>query len=502
MKNRAPNEILFLRVLLASLMCVSSACSLHSVGDWDRPGVEVPESYHHTEAMGENRLAGIAPEERWWRAFGDPGLDEAVEGALRGNLDLRQAWSRLAQARALVTIEGADRYPQLDLGGSASRLRSEVDDTTTRSSSYLVSSGLSYELDVWRRVAESHEAALLTYRATRQDLESTALVLSGDVVSTWFAIQETKALLELLNAQIETSKRLLRLTETRFATGGGSGLDVIQQRQQLESARLEIPNIESRLETLRHRLAILLGRAPSLEMDRTLAREPDAELPALPEFPTLVGPADLLETRPDLRAARLRLESADHEVAVAIADRLPRLGISFDYEFRAAHVSDLVDNELRSLTGNLIAPLIDGGRRRAEVRRREAIVDERLNAFGEAYINALGEVEDALVRERYQLELIEKLEGQILLGEQNLTYSRIRYVNGLTDYLSVLAAVQQLQDLERRLVIEKRSLLEIRSGLYRAMGGAWGGALEPPNVTSACKPPSMQTTEGVERCAS
>ncbi len=489
-------------LLLASLACVTSACSLHKVQDYEQPAVEVPQSYSEIHQIPGARVDAPEPGARWWLAFEEPSLDEAVQIALSGNLDLRQAWNRLAQAEAVVSIQGAELYPQLGVQGSASRSSAELGSSDLSAESYIVSTGLSYELDIWRRVADTRDAAKLDYFASRQDLEATALVLSGNVVSTWFAIQETKALLELVDEQIETSEALLRLTEARFTTGGGSALDVIQQRQQLESARSEIPVIQARLENLRHRLAILLGYAPKRSMDQILAREPGEQLPELPAFPSLVKPADLLLTRPDLRAARLRLQSADHEVAAAVADRLPRLSISFDYDFRAVDASELLQSEFLSLSGGLIAPLIDGGRRRAEVRRRKAIVDERLNAFGQTYLGALGEIEDALVSERYQLELITKLQGQVELGEVSLRQSRLRYVNGLVDYLSVLAAVQSLQDLERRLILEQRTLLENRATLYRAMGGAWGEVLESPPLAATCNPPSTETIEGDPRCSS
>ena len=151
----------------------------------------------------------------------------------------------------------------------------------------------------------------LSIRASRQDLEASALLLTGSVVDVWFILQEQKALLALLQEQIEISQELLDLTEVRFGVGAGSAVDVLQQRQQLEATRAEIPIVRSRLNTAYNQLAVLLGTTPGA-LD---TRIPDGVLPDLPPFPQLGEPATLLVSRPDLRAAQLRLQAADFRVA-------------------------------------------------------------------------------------------------------------------------------------------------------------------------------------------
>ncbi len=462
-----------------------AGCSQHTGVELGQIGVAGPDRYKHAADAPSGRAA---VELRWWEVFGDQQLDIAVETALQANLDLRVAWSRLAQATALARMQGAERFPQLEVTASATRTRAEgvgAQEHASDTKSYLLSTGplgLSYELDLWRRVANTKEAADLSRDASRQDVETTALLVAASVTDTWFAVQEQQALLELFDEQLQVSRELLSVTETRFVTGAGSALDVLQQRQQLESLGSEIPRVHAKLELLRNELAILLGESPSqaqLIVGKEIF-EPKGELPELPALPELVRPLDLLEARPDLRAERLRLLSADREVAVAIAERLPRLRISLNYSFEAAVLGGLFDKEVRSLVGELVGPIIDGGRRRAKVDQRRAIAQERIHALGHAYLRALGEVEDALVREKYQLDLLGMLERQLELGEQSLRQSRSRHINGLTDYLSVLVAVQKLQELERRFIQEKRSLLAFRTELYRAMGGAWTEGLVPP----------------------
>ncbi len=489
-----PTSLQRLGVYAIVLVFVVASCSPYQVRTLDRPEVPVLKTYHHT--MDGKRVIG-----EWWKEFNNPGLNEVIQLALAESLDLRQLWSRLTQAYAQAQIEGAELSPQADLRGGSARTHQVDRDAQelfeggpstriTNTDRYFVAYGLSYEIDVWKRIASRRQAAALEYAASRQDVEASALFLTGSVVDVWFILQEQKALLALLQEQIQASQSLLELTEVRFGVGFGSAVDVLQQRQQLAATEAEIPIARSTLNTSYNQLAVLLGATPG-SLD-TLA--PDGILPDLPPFPQLGDPALLLVARPDLRAAQLRLQAADFRVATAVAERLPRLVLDLSYEFSARSFSTVFRQEVGSLVGNLVMPIIDGGRRRNQVLRQKAVTQELLDRFGQMYLEALLEIEDALVRERFQVELIKNLENQISLAQATLQESQSRYVHGLINYLTVLIAVQSLQGLQRRMITEKRRLLSIRASLYRALGGRWTNSVSPP--------PSLQfaqATSGTHR---
>jgi len=467
--------------ILATVALATTACSPYAVHRLERPPVPVPARFSAAEPEASHAV------ERWWREFDDPGLDRAVEEALASNLDLRQAWRRLDQALAVARISAAERFPAVDVDagyrGTRTVDRDATDASTGRTTrlerttrDLFVSAGLSWELDAWRRIRNSLRADRLRAEATREDVEAAALLVAGSITETWFTILEQQALLDLLDEQIETSRTLVDLTELRFSLGEGTALDVLQQRQQLASTEAEVPVVRSLRDTARHQLAVLLGRPPGSAREL----EPDGDLPGLPALPPLPAPVDLLATRPDLRAAARRLQASDHDVAVAVAERLPRFSIALDYELGADRLADVFERELGSLFAGLFAPVFDGGRRRAEVDRRKAVVQELLEGFARQFLAALREVEDALVREREQAELLERLERQLGLSRSNLSESRSRYSNGLVNYVTVLVAVQELQALERRLISERRRLVSFRAELYRSLGGSWMAELSPP----------------------
>ena len=468
-------------MVVFSLLLAVAGCSPYAVRSLEQPTVAIPPAYHHG-ATGERVLG------QWWREFGDPRLNAAMEIVFAENFELRQTWSRLAQAQALARIAGAERIPQVDVRTGASRLHSvDREATGQRGSSltrttnpdrYFVATGLTYEIDIWKRIAARRTAARLESVASRQDVEATALLLTGTVVNVWLSCQEQYALLDVLREQIQVSQTLLKLTELRFSVGTGSAVNVLQQRQQLADTQAQIPVVQSFLETALNQLAVLLGRAPG-SLDELL---PGRALPGLPSFPQLVSPVALLVSRPDLQAAQLRLQSADYRVAAAVAERLPRLALQLSYEFSARSWDTFFRQEIGSLLGDMLTPLVDGGRRRNEVARQKARVQELLDRFGQTYLTALREIEDALVREHQQRELIRNLERQMTLAQSTLDVSRSRYTHGLIDYLNVLVAVQSLQALQRRVISERKTLLSRRAELYRALGGRWTESLEAPTA--------------------
>ena len=462
-------------------LLVIAGCSPYAVRSLEQPTVPIPQAYHHGTA-GERALG------QWWREFDDPRLNTAMESVFTENFELRQTWSRLAQAQALARIAGAEQVPQVDFRTGASRLhtvdREAMDlhgssfTRTTNPDRYFVATGLTYEIDLWKRIASRRTAARLESVASRQDVEATALLLTGTVVNVWLTCQEQYALLDLLREQIQVSQTLLNLTELRFSVGAGSAVNVLQQRQQLADTQAQVPRVRSLLETALNQLAVLLGRVPG-SLDELA---PGRSLPELPPFPQLVSPALLLASRPDLQAAQLRLQSADYRVAAAVAERLPRLVLNLSYEFSARSWDTFFRQEVGSLIGDMLTPLVDGGRRRNEVVRQKARVQELLDRFGQTYLIALREIEDALVQERQQRELIRNLERQMTITQSTLDVSRSRYTHGLIDYLNVLVAVQSLQVLQRRVISERKTLLSRRAELYRALGGKWTEGLEAPNL--------------------
>jgi len=411
----------------------------------------------------------------WWYAFDSSELNRLLNRAFAGNLPLQQAWARMEQARALAVQAGADLYPDLNATGSTIQARQRSangtsDTFTTRQ--YAIGLSTQYEIDLWGRIRSRENAAVLTAEAAREDWNTTVIALAANVAATWARILAQQSQLRLLKKQLETNLTYLELVELRYRKGVVTGLDVFQQQQIVEGVQSQIPLAEAQEQLYHNQLAVLLGQAPGRRLDIQAA-----DLPVPTQVPAAGLPADLLANRPDVRAAGRRLEAADWELAAARANRLPAVSLTGTAGYGPADIDVMLDNWILSLAGNLTAPLLDGGRRAAEVDRVRAAIDENLAAYRETVLTALREVEDALVAEHFQRRHIAALDRQLEAARNALLEARELYRKGVDDYLPVLTQLLAVQGLERDLITQRTQLLIDRIDLYTALGGSWPDAI-------------------------
>lgn len=404
----------------------------------------------------------------WWRAFDDSQLNALMEEAFEGNLSLRVAWHRLGQAAAIARESAADFYPDVSGEASASRTGSRVSGNSSYLSGVALGVAASYEVDFWGRVKSSADAVGLDYEASREDLAAAAITLSARVVRTWFLMREQVGQIELLDEQIETNEQMLEVITLRFRRGQGSAIDVLQQRQLVELRKGDRVQVASNLKVLGHLLAVLLGRAPESPLP-----EPEGTIPRMAALPQTGLPGELVAQRPDVKAAFLRVRSADRRVAAAIAERFPTLRVTGRLETSGPQANDLFENWFANIAAGLVGPIFDGYRREARVERRRAILNESLALYGEAILRALREVEDALSREEHQVEFLSRLERQVELSSSVIERSRDNYFKGVLDYLRVLDALRLHQALQRRHLAQRLQLVGFRIDLHRALAGGW-----------------------------
>jgi outer membrane protein, multidrug efflux system len=463
-----------MRVVAASIVVLVALAGCAAVPVEPESPVRLPESFSDG---GETPLP-----DRWWTVFGDSDLDALVERAVAGNFSLRAAWSRLEQARAKARKAGAALSPTLDVQSSVSRSRAVntietptggENRTTTYSTGLNAGLVAGYEVDLWGRVRSSRDAAALDAEATEADLRTAAMTLAAEVATSWFRLSEQAEQIALLDGQIETNERILELTELRFRRGQVGAEDVLRQRQVVEAKCGERIAARETAEVLELSLAVLVGETP----DGSVV-ERRGKLVALPDLPATGLPADLIGRRPDVASAWIRVLVADRRTAAAVADRYPRLSLSARVETSGAEVSDLFSDWLASLAANLTAPLIDGGSRAAEVDRTRAAASEALSSYGQTVLEAIEDVETALVQESRQRESIASLEKQIVLLAGVLERTQDAYTKGAGDYLRVLDALGTQQALQRSLLSARLDLVLNRVDLCRALGGGW--TLVPP----------------------
>ena len=289
-------------------------------------------------------------------------MDSLVNRALQSNFSLETAWHRLRSAQAVVDREGAGRFPTLGVSG-----RGEVQRPDSENNAQIrLGITSEYEIDLWGQIRSGVDAAryrmhgrlrrIIRLRHCRFLQRSCVLTLQ---------LMEAQNQHELFEHQIETNQQVLSLIRARFGSGQIRSVDILRQRQLLESTREQKIATESRIEVLEHQLAILLGYAPQDGIAYT-----HRTLPDLPPLPDTGLPVELIQRRPDVKRAYNLLLAADRDVAVAISNRYPRLSLTAlaSGDDRGGLFKDWVGN----LIGNLLLPVIDGGERGAEIKRNKA----------------------------------------------------------------------------------------------------------------------------------
>ncbi len=267
-----------MRTLLVPALAIAMAsCSPHKVTHNPAPPVELPKAYTHIAEAGANLP------DRWWQDFGDPKLNQLVEAALTGNLQVKAAWERVMQSRAAAKAAGAGRFPTLQMGGQV--LHQEPANPFVPLTP--LSFQAAYEVDIFRKNWNASDAGKLNVRTAQDQVQSVAMTLVAQIADTWFSLVAQSARLKLLEEQIGVSEDFLELAELRLGQGLGSSLDVLQQRQQLAQISLQRAPIESAIAVLRNQLALLTGVVPG-----ALALEPGDALPALPPRPSAGVPTD------------------------------------------------------------------------------------------------------------------------------------------------------------------------------------------------------------------
>lgn len=404
------------------------------------------------------------PDGVWWASFERADLDALESAAFTDNLNIAQAWARLRQSEAAAKQAGADLYPDLTVSPTYNRnWRNEGD---TASNYYEVGAAMSYEVDLWGKIRSTQSAAEARALATADDLQSTALTISASVANRWIEIIESENRVALLQQQLEINLTQSELIELRFRNSQANSLDVYQARQTVARTRSSIPRAEAELLASQYALNLLLGKAATDPVSLDWENAPE-----LPPMPATGVPSDLLEQRPDVRAAMRRIEAADWNVAAAKADRLPRVSLGLSGTTGAEQFEDLFDDWLARFAGQIVAPILDGGRRKLEVEKQQAIVDEALAAYQQTVLTALKEVEDALMLEDKVQDQLEALRNELALARQTLAAARNRYANGLSDYLNVTSSLLSVQTLERDEITQVANLFKARIALHKALGG-------------------------------
>jgi outer membrane protein, multidrug efflux system len=406
----------------------------------------------------------------WWKAFNAPALDALVRNARDSNPGLAISTERVVQAELQLRTAGASLLPGVNLGGNTSERRARPDgDSTATTETSSVTLSISWEIDLWGRLAAGVDAASASLAASRFDLDATRLSLDANVASTWFQTLALTERLTIARENLAIAERLLALVEVRYRNGAASALDISRQRTTVLSQRATIPPLEVQLRQTRSALALLSGR-----FTQDFA-SPDGVLETLSIPAVAAGlPSDLLARRPDIAAAEARLAAADANVAAARAALLPTVQLSGSGGLASAALLSIADpTRSVSLAAGLAQTLFDGGRLRAQVDTARSRQRELVETYRQTVLTALKEVEDALGNVA-RARAIEQSQRDVRNeARRSLALSELRYREGADDLAAVLDAQRTLFQTQDQLAQQRLARLTATTDLYKALGGGW-----------------------------
>ena len=472
--------------------------------DYVRPSLpdDMPAAWAQRDTLSgpsdETTTATAVDQERWWEAFGDRTLNALVEQSLQNNQDLAAAIGRILEAEAQLGGAASAQWPSLEIGGTASRSKSSADLSRgfglLYSTVFTGSVSLGYELDLWGRLSRGKEAAVASVLASRAERRAVAQSLIAGVVRTWLTVRELQLQVDLNERTVASLAHSLETVSDRYRRGLVSALDVHLARQNLASAQAAGPTYRQELNAARRRLEILVGRYPGgwIETDD---QTPTAFPDPLPPVPAGL-PSDLLERRPDLQAAELRLHAATAQIGQAKAALYPRISLTASAGTSSNELSHLFTEpaDIWSLVGNLFAPLLNRGAYTSQVDASEARSLQAAAQYRSAVLEAFSEVENALDQDVYQRDKEDFLTDSVLQARRSVELAEERYARGLDSLLVTLETQRRLYNAESQLLSTQRARRAARVDLILALGGPWD-----TQVTASSVVPETAATGAADR---
>ncbi len=489
---------------LAVWMTIATAIMLAGCASFDgstnKSNLRTPESYAVAKTLGPSGVATDAvaaawPADTWWKQFADPGLDALIDEALAGDGvgPLRQAEARLRNAQSIVRGAQGSGYPSLALNAGSQRERftqnyiyppplGGATDVFNR-----LTLDFSYDLDFWGRNRSNIAGAQSQAKAGQADSQAARLAVTTSIARAWFQLQRLGALRDVTLAAIRQRGDVLQLAQQRFDAGIDTNAELRQAEAAVPAARVDLVQIDESIGLTRNQIAALLGKGPDRGREIGVPHGAGTTLVTLPAS----LPAELIGRRPDLVAARWRVEAARSGIEVAKAQFYPNVDLVASAGFLAFGASNFIKSQSRDIAGGaaLTLPIFEGGALRANLQGRNADYDVAVEQYNTTLVDAVRDVADQVVSIQSVNAQFADQELARVKTEQAYDVAVVRYKAGLTTYLTVLNAQVAVLQQQRADAELKARVLDLDVALTRALGGGYRavGDASPPAAPIASR---------------
>jgi multidrug efflux system outer membrane protein len=465
-----------LRLAPLALLLALPACKVGP--DYARPDIDAPAAWRKPPppVPADPAVVTDAANTAWWQQFNDPVLDSLVAEALAGNLDIRIAAARVDQFIGQLGATRSQMFPQIGYGANASSLQASrlgvpplppgADPTFPL---YEGALSASWQIDLFGRIRRQTEAAQAQVYATEQAQRGVILTLVSNVATSYIALRALDRQLEIAKATAANFEKTAHIFDLRFNQGVVSKTEVMQIRSQVQQARAAIPAFEQAIAAQENLLSILLGRNPG-----PIPRGLTIDQLAVPQVPANL-PSTLLERRPDVLQAEQNLVAANANVGAARALYYPNISLTGILGTVTTDFSRLFspDATAWSLGASLTGPIFTSGAIRSQNRAADAVREQALFGYRLTILNAFRETNDALIGTVTKADEVREQQGRVDALGEFARLASLRFDNGMTSYIDVLIAENELFLAEltaTRLKAERQAQV---INVYRAMGGGW-----------------------------
>ncbi|MEK6247719.1 MAG: efflux transporter outer membrane subunit [Planctomycetales bacterium] len=472
-------------VIVAALL--SSGCSL---SQWAHNYFKVGPNYEGTPAaVAENWIDSDDPKvlnqppeyPDWWAVLNDPIVTDLIHAAADQNLTLREAGTRVLQARAQRAIAVGNFFPQTQqLDGSFARQQISVVEQPhllpapgfSRSFDiWSLSGDLSWELDIWGRFRRGIEAADANLEVSVHNYDAILVCLIAEVATAYVDIRTFEERIKYARENVQIQKGSLELAEAQAEEGKTGDISVHLSKSNLDATRATIPALEAGRRQANNRLCVLLGQPPT-DLSASLG---EGRIPEAPAEIAIGIPADLLRRRPDVRAAEMEVAEQSAEIGVAIADFYPSIAVTGKISVGAEDFSDLFSSLSQ---GGSVGPsfewnVLNFGRIQNNVRLQDAQFQELVFNYQNTVLSANQEVEDALIAFLQSQQQVKMLASTVHETEQALELAVIRFREGESDFTGVFVLQADLATKQDQLAAAEGTIITSLIGVYKALGGGW-----------------------------
>jgi outer membrane protein, multidrug efflux system len=414
----------------------------------------------------------VCSSDLWWKQFEDPVLDSLVDRSLQSNNSIRIARARLRESRAIFDERKLDRYPTVPVAASYQYSKQQIPgfgDQRRTVNTFTSGFDAFWEADLFGRVSHGIAATRAENQAFDADLRDVQVSVVAELARNYFELRGAQWRLAVAERSLTNQRETLRLTQLRRDAGVGEEQDVASAAARVAAIESTIPSLDFDVSRAEYRLAVLAGTRPG-ELNADLA--PRA-YPAITKALPIGNPGELLQRRPDVRSAERRLAAATERQGVAAAGLFPQVSVSGFLGFIAGRGSLFFTGDSRawSVSPGLSWSAFDLGRARARVRGSSAATEEMLAAYEETVLRALEETESALASYHAQQARLIKLNDQARESKRAADIARLRYREGVVDFLELLDAERTQLQAEDSVAESEKDVYVAVIALYKALGG-------------------------------